>query len=332
LIGTDNGKDKKMKKKNSKTLIAVAILTLAAFGTNACSETAESATTKISIASRIAAGDDVKTAFEEALQDAVPKWDAAVVESVPQEAAKSSVITETPLDLLPLVSDVQLSYVGKAKSGKEIYSNASGNAALKIEAAIGYWKFVTPPIPAEVADSDKLTDDGALGLADSLFAQLGLPEAERGDYVAVGVGEADMGPDGMAGKAHATARHVRLFREINGLRVWGSHLMATYDLTGKLFRLELRWPTFKLPENVELIDREQAISEIAAKLAEESPAPEESLEVRTELMYAFDEEAAVFSPTLFIYRFVKGEPLPSVRKYSLVDGLVVMEDLGASNR
>jgi len=315
-----------MKKITIKKAILFCIYATCGFVTifiGACSDTKdvpmpESAAAGVTVTN----GANAESTYLKILDSALPQWDKSTINAVPEEAVSSSFLEKGATSLLTAVNSKDMAFREQSKNGNSVYSSDDESAALKVNPKKGYWKFVkSAPNNDSVPASEKLTDEQALTKAEALFATFGLPEAERGDYIAVGVGGADMGPDGVMGKPFTEARHVRLFREINGLRVSDSHLMATYSLDGDLFRAEVRWPVFKTDETAELISRQKIISDVAVELAKENPDPKQLDELRSALEYRFDEETGLFEPTLFVYKMKDDAPSPHAIRYSLTKGL-----------
>lgn len=142
-------------------------------------------------------------------------------------------------------------------------------------------------------------------------------------YISTGVGEADLGPDGIISERTVTGRHVRIFREVNGIRVWGSRLMATYNLDGKPFRVEANWPPFNLSKKAnDLLERDSAVKELAEKIVQEYLSLDNIKEMDSQLVYKYDKYNYVYEPVVFVsIRPTNDENGPHVIEYSLIEGL-----------
>ena len=154
------------------------------------------------------------------------------------------------LDTARIFNDENLVLSEKRSNSFVVYRNSDDTKILKYSDQHGYWKFVTrfDSSASKNLAYPALSDEDAHEKTEELFRDLTLPEQEKGDYVAVGIGEAGATEDGDLIPPKVIARHVRIFRKVNNIRVLDSHLMATYDLSGKPFRIKLVRPKINLDE------------------------------------------------------------------------------------
>ena len=100
--------------------------------------------------------------------------------------------------------------------------------------------------------------------------------------------------------------------------------MATYDLSGKPFRIKLVWPKFNLDERAEVRTRAEAIDAIAEELSRQGEMYNKKLNVlHTELVYRYDAEKSIFDPTLIVRtEKVNQMSMPIMIVYSITKGLL----------
>ena len=261
--------------------------------------------------------------YAEAIAPILPDWNSETINATPKELHSSSFFKNSDTLFLDVIGKENAVFNKDTRNGNQVYNSQDSNTSIKVNKQKGYWKFVEAPQNYNVnALKNKLTDEHALRKTESIFRKFGLSEGERGNVVSVGVGNADMGPDGVMGQSYVTARHVRILREINGIQVKDSHFMTTFDLTGNLFRAEMRWPEFKLDQDANLIPKEQIIGALAKKMATNFPNSDTVNEFKSAIEYQFNEETLFFEPVLFVYAVENGSLSPLALRYSLTNGLL----------
>ncbi len=256
------------------------------------------------------------------LEGSVPEWTNDIGKVKSDLNPSSFLSRSTAMKLSSLFTEKALAFSRSTVSGKEVYASENGDEAVLIRQETGFWKFIKSPPQLEKGQG-YMSDAEALKKTLELFNTFEMPNSERSSgYVATGIGEADRGPDGVVSDRYVTARHVRLFREINGIRVWESRFMATYALDGTPFRVEANWPPFRLKAGTtELIDRETVINELSVKISDNHKALKESDELRSQLVYKYDEEALEYEPVLFLHILDPSEERePAAYEYSLING------------
>ena len=258
------------------------------------------------------------------LEEEMPTWNGAINE-VPDTVAEMP-FQLPPNEMAAEVSNEEFIFFEERNNGRSVYKNSTGNSVFKYDDSIGYWKFISPSknnatFPEGMIELD---DDGALLLANRLFDSFGLPYKERGGFVSVGVGDANATPRGPVGRPKAVARHVRIFRRINWIPVFDSHLMVTYNFDGTPFRVEVRWPRFVIDETKPLIGRKTVIKDLASWFIRMYPGNESIgkaiSRIDPAIVYYFIEEEGVFEPTIMLSIFNRDKTTSFVG-YSLVNGL-----------
>jgi hypothetical protein len=74
--------------------------------------------------------------------------------------------------------------------------------------------------------------------------------------------------------------------------------MATYTLAGKLFRATADWPAFRLDEKAKAMDRTAAIEKLDRILGKKYDGQSEIKEMKSTLLYRFDEDRLLFEPAV----------------------------------
>ena len=271
------------------------------------------------------AGEVENTAAQDILNKVaavVPDWSSTIA-SVPKDISVNPFFKEDEMQrLTSLVSKSTLIFQKNTVTGKSIYSSADKTEAIMVREETGFWKYVTPP-PEKVMDPADFSDGEALTATNQLFDAFSLPAFEKStDYVATGVAETMKLPGKGVASPKVVARHVRLFRRINGIRVWDSRFMATYSMDGRLFRIEANWPPFKLSEKIDnLISRDKAVADLGVTAVKQYGKLENIEELTSELVYKYDEENLVYEPVVFLFvRPTYEADGPAVFEYSLVNG------------
>lgn len=267
---------------------------------------------------------DTVDVFGKLLNEKIPQWDEEIISSVPKNVSEESFFKSTDtLNLAGHIATRELHLQRRLPSGKTLYKDSGNKEMVLSNPEIGFWKFISPQPAGSENIKSTFSEADALSATESLFEQFKLPANEKFGYIATSVGEADMGPDGIVSKAKATARHARLYREVNGIRVWGSKIMATYTLDGKAFRLGIKWPPFNLSSSISKIQsREIAVNAITKKMGEMYKSQDLISDVETQLVYMFNEDDLTFDPTILV-QITPENPQNGlgVIRYSLTEGL-----------
>jgi hypothetical protein len=251
------------------------------------------------------------------LETAVPEWDKTALARAPIPSSSGPQL-EKPLEVASSLSRESFEYVETRPNGRAVYKNASRDVTVKVDPGRGYWKLIAPPPPPGTGATVFSLQDAEQETL-RLYGEFGLPVEQGGAVIVTDIGR--MTSDGARA---VVARHVRIHREVNGLRVTGSRLMATYGLDGTPFRVEVRWPDFALKPADQLRDRDQVLSDLATFLGRLLERGQSMSEVLAELNYRFDENTREFEPVVSISP-VRSEaqeegPLETF-EYSLIDGL-----------
>jgi len=227
------------------------------------------------------------------------------------------------LNLAQYLTSTELVHESVTYSGKNIYKDVGNREMIMYDSSVGFWKYISPP-PVDYQEVETtFSDEDALIATEELFEQFGLPLNEKAGHTATAVGESDMGSDGIVSQAREIARHVRLYREVNGLRVWGSKMMATYTLDGRVFRIGVDWPPFKVVSNIDkAVDRETAIKDLAKTLGDSYTDVSQILEMKAQIVYLLDKNVRAYDPTVLVHiRPTNEENGISIYRYSLTRGM-----------
>lgn len=261
---------------------------------------------------------DTASSIEELLEGRIPFWDS-YINSVPFDV-KQDTFLSNPQDIVELVSQKQFDYQGLIENGSVVYADKESmyKSMYKYHPEKGFWKFVSEPKSNIDGVEGTFTKNQAEAHAEQIFHSLGLPESERGSVKNVNVGGA-----GRKTSIRADARHVRIHRKINGIRVMDSHLMMTYEMDGTPFRMEVRWPIFALDESKQLISRTHAIGDLKEEILTRYGKAESISNILTRMYYWYNEDSRLFEPTVIVgIVYDDGYVSPSVIKYSLVRGIL----------
>jgi hypothetical protein len=272
--------------------------------------------------------DDAGLSLVEMLNVGLPIWDASI-NKAPFDVQEVAFM-DNPWNIAPLVSESSFTFKELRSNGRVVYQG--DRCIYKYNPETGYWKFISEPTLFDGSLKNPLTDEEAKKRAEALFDELGLPESEKGEVFAAGIGGAGMGPSGETAPIRAEARHVRIYRRINDMRVLDSHLMMTYNLDGTVARMEVRWPSFRLEEEMEPLDRDSVISDLAQEIAERFGNTEDIKEINARAVYWYDEENDLFEPTLMLgFGLANGEVSPLNVRYSLLFGKTIFPEVSAGN-
>jgi len=267
--------------------------------------------------------------FTKLLDSQIPNWDNNILSIPPNVSQESFFKSKDPTSLAAGMSKNSMKFSRETLSGKTVLTTDDKQEAIMVREETGFWKYITPP-PTIKKTSVHFSDEEALKKTRALFSSFKMPDRETVGYVATGVGEAALGPDRVLSKPKVSARHVRLFREVNGIRVFGSRLMVTYALDGTPFRVEASWPPFKLTQKASKpIARGNAINDLSQTLAEMYSTIDDVKEIKTQMVYLYDEDDLTFDPTILVQiRPTNPENGVATIEYSLTSGLNKFEDLG----
>ncbi|MGA1839649.1 MAG: hypothetical protein ACMUIU_03405 [bacterium] len=247
-------------------------------------------------------GDQEILNLAELLIKKIPYWDVNTINNVPEEIKQGSFKIDHPIELYTeITQEVSdgLIFYNKRKNGRIVYQDTNRAITVKYDLNNGYWKMIMPPqiVPEEV---DSLTDSQALGLTEVIYKNIGLQQVEKGNCITTSVGEQDVAPDGTEMPAKVIARHTRIWREVNGIPVLGSRLMATYTLDGKPFRVEIRWPQFILNESSSVKNRVQVLKELPREIKSQLGKIQDIADIQASMVYACSSETLEYEPAIFL--------------------------------
>lgn len=240
-------------------------------------------------------------------------WEQDVVLRVPQSADQGPSL-DRPRAMAQKVTPHKLSLSERRANGRDVFRSETGKTVVKVDVKRGYWKLIGAR--AKDPQDAPFSLDQAVSETGALFDNFNLPGDQRGTVV-----YSDLLAEDAEGHSNVMGRHVRIHRQINGLRVLGSRLMTTYDLTGNPFRIESRWPAFRVPKVGHLHTPNEAVEEISSVLANRFADSSTVGDVKAELAYHFREDGT-FEPVLSVWVFsANGVGFPDHVEYSLVRGI-----------
>ncbi|MDJ0766224.1 MAG: hypothetical protein QNJ97_24795 [Myxococcota bacterium] len=190
-----------------------------------------------------------------------------------------------------------------------------------------YIKFVTP-VNLRTTELEAYTAEAAETMTKQLFSALSLPKAEQGKIFSSPVIQKT------SEGSRIIAQHSRVIREINGLRVEDSVLMATYNMDGTLFRMTVNWPKFQTKPGSNAKTRQEVISDLKAHLTEEKidsiinitdkgPSQNFKLGMLSTLSYERDKSGEYYEPILYVtLTDSKDQIFPQSVRYSLTNGIL----------
>jgi hypothetical protein len=261
---------------------------------------------------------DGKKTAHAVLSEKVPQWDAARLVQLPASAHAGPDLSQ-PRALASAFTREPTSFVERRANGRDVFKNAAGTTTVKVKADAGIWKLLTERRNRGPGDRP-LDAAAALTDANRKFQLLSLPADQR-DFVV----NTEMMTQTSEGTQEVYARHVRIHRTINGLRVRDSQFMVTYDLTGYAYRIESEWPAFRLAPGAQLRSRADALDEISNLLATRFTNGANLGEVHANLSY-HPVEDGTFEPVVSVAVFpADGVGSPDVVDFSLVRGPIQFE-------
>jgi hypothetical protein len=97
--------------------------------------------------------------------------------------------------------------------------------------------------------------------------------------------------------------------------------MATFDLNGNPYRVEAKWPAFKLAKNAARFSRDDALDTLSVRLAEQTNHPSGVADVKVDLAYEPSANGE-FEPVVSMWTFpATSDANPALTQYSLASGL-----------
>lgn len=253
------------------------------------------------------------------VERSLPEWTPSAIVNTPSPS-RAGPAFERPREMAQGLVSERLEYAESRMNGRDVYRDARGRVTVKADAGRGYWKMISP-VPGAEARLGGFSLSDAEAAARQVFDAFALPPEEAGAVyardIAVRFSEEEVVID---------SRHVRIEPKVNGLRVPDSQLMVTYGLDGTPFRVEVRWPPFRLKPVSSLKPRAQAAEAIAQAVAQAMDAGRKVDKVVSQLVYDFDEEEKTFEPVVKVG--LVGPETATLRgplEYSLVSGLRTSE-------
>lgn len=252
----------------------------------------------------------------------LPQWSDDMFLATREIGSQPDDLFDGPSRILEVVNGpLDLSFYESRANGNAVFVAKDRELLVKHNAGLGYWKMIAPH--KEVSITAPISDEEAVGFALHAAAEIGLSEEEFGEVRAAGVASQVELPDGTLAEPRVIARHVRLSREVNGLPVFGSTYMATYNLDGDPFRVEVRWPRFQLAAARRVEPRHITEVKLAALIENDAALVEEPTAVRSTLGYFFDETEGTFAPGLTVEIDAQLGEATREFHYSLVTGSLI---------
>lgn len=258
--------------------------------------------------------------FASLVYDVIKDWDTSLVGS-----SQGEDFEDIPVSLenaRNLSTESEVAFWGYDALGRETYFNHTERIGIKYSGEGGYYKYVTPPLSdEETIPASNYSDADAIADAEMLWNGLELPEEERDAVFATGIGVADIGPDGEKSDGRAIARHVRMTREINGIRAIDSDFSCEYMLNGRLIYFRVRWPAFRLQVNEGIATADEAREAIAKRLCDSNLDSKIIKNGHSEVVYRYRENG-YHEPVLEV-TFDNAEGETAVfYEYSLLSGFL----------
>lgn len=277
--------------------------------------------------------DSAAALVDQRLADAVPSWDPATVARAVDRPW--TLRSDQGMQMAAALFDRTLSFDQRLPSGRLFYTDAERTAGLQLDELRGFFKFTRhmpasteqPPAKTEQAGAPGATSEqgaqevsfsseNAKAALMSLVLQFGVPQSELDTPYDADFAQS---PDGKT--TELFAHHVRVERKVNGIKVDGSRVMATFTLSGTPFRVECNWHPFVLTGG-EVRTRARVLEDLNQQLAADLKNPTTSA-IEAELRYVLQPNGE-FEPVLAVWFWTDEARLqaPVLRRYSLIRGLL----------
>lgn len=257
---------------------------------------------------------DAKSVAAGLVEAALPSWDVAVLANGAAPSRRGAAF-DRPIELAQAVKGAPLSFLpAETDDNNILYRNADRTVTVRTDRYRGFWSMVAS-VP-EIVGVTSFSLAHAAAATQKLFESFELPPEQAGAVVQtnVGVRSGD-------GSHRVVARHVRIHRKVNGYRVMGSHVMATFGLDGTPFRVVLSWPDFKPAPVGKLRSREQAASDLTELVATRLVGGQYLTDLHAELSYQAHTSDRILVPTLRLSFVDPSRPHePELIEYSLAAG------------
>jgi hypothetical protein len=263
------------------------------------------------------------------INDNLQEWDESIV--IPTIDSDNNLYEDkNPMELAEQVSDQNYFYEGVRNNDKIVYKNGARNSTVKFREIDKYWKIInvfTPTVPSD--PSLRINNDDAIRLALSLFSTFGLPLDQ--------IGTSDAHTVVVNDPQHPDNSMVRLItviidRRINNINVNQSFMKATFDMSGNLYQMEVRWPKFTLENKTSfpLKDRELVLDDLAEYyIVKMGEMDKDIIDIRTALEYFYIPSERIYTPSVMIAttdKFDSPTQMIVIRHYSLSRGLLDIAD------
>lgn len=292
---------------NVAFLLAVSVLSQAAAQDSPTPKSATSPTSKPRKVTRLTE-EEARTQ----LQEGMPTWIPEDIRRSPEPFVWEA--PARPREFAMKFVDEEFSFAGR-RLGRDVYWSADRTVSVTADEVRGLFSLLRDPDESS-RDTTKFTLEQAEEAAQEIYRAAAGSEIEQGAVIKTDVMQASPNE-----KPEVIARHVRFHRSANGLRVRDSVWMVTFDLLGNPFRIEAKWPQFKLSTVSELKSKEEALKVLETELVARSRSEVGVSHIELDLAYEAVQDG-VFEPIISLWTFPgDGIGSPEEIQFSLVSGL-----------
>lgn len=238
--------------------------------------------------------DPATTAALQSLDTLGVNWDEQELGLVPASALVTPDFAR-PEALALHFTPAPLHFLERRANGRDVFRDGTDDITVKVDASQGYWKIIRNDLAASPGRALEPAEVSAH--VEELIAAFGLPADQIGP-----VTDSPLVSQSPESGRTVIGHTLYLPRMINGHRVLGSYVLATYTGDGEVSRAEVRWPAFNLEVVDGLATPDEAAGRLAEALAEPFAVPTATPRLESELAYELNEQGN-YEPVLRVWSF-----------------------------